>query len=107
MQFPWEDTVPLSRCDFMFIRDNSWGELEIHHKLQRATGTVNSWVDHSNTLKTKKKRIISLHKYPSQGAPPRFPCKSFDIHGVYTLALAFFHKATKFLPQADNVFEVV
>lgn len=89
MQFPREDTGPSSRRNFTFIGDNSWGELRIHHELQRATGTANSWVDHTNTLKTKRKRIVSLHKYPSQGAPPRFPCESSDIHGVYTLALAF------------------
>lgn len=89
MLFPREDDALLSRCDFMFIRANSWGELGIHHNLQRATGSMNSWVDHANTLKTKRKRILSLHKYPGQGAPPRFPWESSDIHGVYTLALAF------------------
>jgi len=42
MQFPREDAAPLSRRDCTFIRDNSWGGLGTHHKLQRATGTVDS-----------------------------------------------------------------
>lgn len=99
MQVPWEDTAPQSRCNL--IRDNSWEELGIHRKLQKATGTVNSREDHADTLKAK--RILSLHKYPSQGAPPRFPPESTDIHGVYTLPLAF---STSLL-QAEHVFEVV
>lgn len=88
-QAPPEDSAPLCRCDFTFTWDNHWGELGIHQKLQRATGTVNSCVDDADTVKTKRKWITTLHKYPRQGAPLRFLLESSDFHSVYTLTVAF------------------
>lgn len=87
-QFPPEDSAPLHWCDFPFTWDNSWGELGTHQKLQRATGTMNSWVDHADTVKTKRKWITSLHKYTCQGASLPFLRESSDFHGVYTLTVA-------------------
>lgn len=66
--------------------------------------TANSWANHADTWKTKRKRIISLQKYPGQGAAPRLPW--WHSHCLHT-GLGFFHTVTKFLSQSNSAFEMV
>lgn len=101
--FPPEDNAPLQRCDFTFTWDNSWGELGIHQKLQRATGTMNSWADHADTVKIKRKWITSLHKYTSQGASVRFLWESSDFHDIYKLTVAF----STMLPSSPSLRQIM
>ena len=101
MQFPWEDTAPLSRCDFMFVRDNSWGELGIHHKLQRATGTVNSWVDHADTLKTKRKGLYLCTNIPATELNADFPASLLTLM-VFIHWLWLFPQGYQVLPSGGQ-----